>query len=344
MAAHELVHTAQQGVVESAVPTVSAPMGEVQMMPKVLQKIGGFFKNLFKSKEQRNLDKISSTTVPSRAGEQQSHHAFTPTQIANMQTSFGGSRSDKTIEEKIQPVTNPMNAEMGDYFDALGQSGFNFNRAGQGLQDFTPSQSSAARVHYNASTVAATKKLLSMFSNHLDTPEMQAMLGEVYKNEMQNPGKTPGEEGYSAMESRFLKNIMSKGLMPMGSQIRRAAQAGQQERLPFLQGVQGTSGYLETLWGKENLPDELQDLMTAYAPIREKMLNAGRNGVAWDPQTQDTLRQQYAATSAPPGFDPTTATGDEALAQHLRHYNTALQEGNDVKASIFRQMLPRHLR
>ena len=236
MAAHELVHTAQQGVVESAVPTVSAPMGEVQMMPKVFQKIGGFFKNLFKSKEQRNLDKISGTTVPSRAAEQQPQHAFTQEQMDNMQTSSSGSRSDSTIEAKIQPVTNPMGAEMGDYFDALGQSGFDFDRAGQGIQEFVPSRSGAAKVRYNSSTIAATKKLLSMFSGHLDAPEMQAMLSEVYKHEMQTPGKTPGVEGYSAMESRFLKNIMSKGLMPMGSQIKRANRAGQQEKLPFLYG------------------------------------------------------------------------------------------------------------
>ena len=344
VAAHELVHTAQQGVVESAVPTVSAPMGEVQMMPKVLQKIGGFFKNLFKSKEQRNLDKISGTTVPSRAAEQQPQHAFTQKQIDNMQTSSCGSCGDSTIEEKIQPVTNPMGAEMGDYFDALGQSGFDFDRAGQGIQEFVPSRSGAAKVRYNSSTIAATKKLLSMFSGHLDAPEMQAMLSEVYKHEMQNPGKTPGVEGYSAMESRFLKNIMSKGLMPMGSQIKRANRAGQQEKLPFLMGVQTTSGYLETMWGRDNLPEELKDLMAAYAPIREKMLNAARNGVASDPQTQDTLRRQYAATSAPTDFDPTTATSDEALAQNLRLYNRAVEQGDDFRASVFRQMLPRHLR
>ncbi|MGN0706446.1 MAG: DUF4157 domain-containing protein [Faecalibacterium sp.] len=41
VAAHELVHTVQQGVVPAAVPTVSAPVGEVQMMPKWLKKVGG---------------------------------------------------------------------------------------------------------------------------------------------------------------------------------------------------------------------------------------------------------------------------------------------------------------
>ena len=34
VAAHELVHTAQQGAVDSGMSTVSAPMGGVQMMPK----------------------------------------------------------------------------------------------------------------------------------------------------------------------------------------------------------------------------------------------------------------------------------------------------------------------
>src|SRR5699024_9715762 len=41
VAAHELVHTVQQGLVESSTPTVSAPAGEVQMMPKLFKKIGG---------------------------------------------------------------------------------------------------------------------------------------------------------------------------------------------------------------------------------------------------------------------------------------------------------------
>ena len=44
VAAHELVHTAQQGAVESGMSTVSAPMGGVQMMPKFLQKAGSLIK------------------------------------------------------------------------------------------------------------------------------------------------------------------------------------------------------------------------------------------------------------------------------------------------------------
>ena len=43
VAAHELVHTAQQGAVDSGAQTVSAPMGGVQMMPKWLKSIGRFF-------------------------------------------------------------------------------------------------------------------------------------------------------------------------------------------------------------------------------------------------------------------------------------------------------------
>ena len=40
VAAHELVHTAQQGQVESSAPTVSAPAGQVQMLPKRLKAFG----------------------------------------------------------------------------------------------------------------------------------------------------------------------------------------------------------------------------------------------------------------------------------------------------------------
>ncbi len=38
VAAHELVHTVQQGVVDSAVPTEAAPAGEVQMLPNWMKK------------------------------------------------------------------------------------------------------------------------------------------------------------------------------------------------------------------------------------------------------------------------------------------------------------------
>ncbi|MDR2572039.1 MAG: DUF4157 domain-containing protein [Oscillospiraceae bacterium] len=53
VAAHELVHTAQQGAVETSVPMVSAPAGGIQMMPK-------FLKNLFgkKSKEEKQHDRF----------------------------------------------------------------------------------------------------------------------------------------------------------------------------------------------------------------------------------------------------------------------------------------------
>lgn len=40
VAAHELVHTVQQGLVSSSTPTVNAPAGEVQMVPKWLSKVG----------------------------------------------------------------------------------------------------------------------------------------------------------------------------------------------------------------------------------------------------------------------------------------------------------------
>lgn len=58
VAAHELVHTVQQGLVESAAPTVSAPTGQVQMMPKWLSKIGNGIKRLFgKSPEQKEAER-----------------------------------------------------------------------------------------------------------------------------------------------------------------------------------------------------------------------------------------------------------------------------------------------
>ena len=57
VAAHELVHTVQQGQVESAAATVAAPAGQVQMMPK-------FLKRLFGRKEPT----ISEPTLVSQGG------------------------------------------------------------------------------------------------------------------------------------------------------------------------------------------------------------------------------------------------------------------------------------
>ena len=44
VAAHELVHTAQQGVVDSGMATQSMPAGTIQMMPKLLSKAGSAIK------------------------------------------------------------------------------------------------------------------------------------------------------------------------------------------------------------------------------------------------------------------------------------------------------------
>lgn len=284
VAAHELVHTAQQGVVDSSVSTVAAPMGGVQMMPKFLSAIGnGFkragrwFKGLFRSKEDKNLDKLGAASVPSRAGEQEAHLPFTQAQINNMENTSSGVRSDGTIEERIAPVTAPMKQEMGDYFSSLDNTGFDYEMAGADTQEY---RQNAVGVKYNKSTIAATKKLMEMFSSHVDQPEMQAMLRDVYGHEMQNPEKMGTmPHSHADMESRFIKNIMSKGLLPVGSQIRNAIQEGNDTKVDFLRKLQTNTAYLETMHGKmgnEDFPEELQELMAAYGPLREKLLAAGR--------------------------------------------------------------------
>ncbi|MGN0706447.1 MAG: DUF4157 domain-containing protein [Faecalibacterium sp.] len=59
VAAHELVHTVQQGVVPAAVPTVSAPVGEVQMMPKWMAKVyDSTFGSLGRSRKRAREDYI----------------------------------------------------------------------------------------------------------------------------------------------------------------------------------------------------------------------------------------------------------------------------------------------
>lgn len=282
VAAHELVHTTQQGVVDSGVSTVAAPAGGVQMMPKFFSKIGGFFKRLFRSKDQKNQDMLSETTVPSRAGEQEAHRAFTQDQIDNMENTANGVRSDKTIEERIDPVTAPMKAEMGDYFDSLDQQGFDYGRANQGVQEYKPSEEGLTKFKFNKSSVAATKKLLGMFGAHLDRPEMQAMLRDMYGHEMANPEKkTAAATTHEGMESRFIKNVMSKGLIPVGSQIRGAVASGNNAKVDFLRTMQTNTAYLESMndhMDNDDIPEEIRDLMGAYGPIRAKLLAAARGG------------------------------------------------------------------
>lgn len=279
VAAHELVHTTQQGVVDSGVSTVAAPAGGVQMMPKFFSKIGGFFKRLFRSKDQKNQDMIAETAVPSRAGEQEAHKEFTQKQIDKMENTDSGVRSDGTIEERIAPVTTPMKEEMGDYFDSLDRQGFDYGRANQGVQEYRP-EGSAANVKYNKGSVATTKKLLGMFDRHLDQPEMQGMLSDMYGHEMANPEKkTSAAKTHDEMESRFIKNVMSKGLIPVGSQIKGAVASGNQTKVDFLRTLQSNAAYLETMHGhqdNEDFPEELRDLMQSYGPIREKLLAAAR--------------------------------------------------------------------
>ena len=59
VAAHELVHTVQQGVVPAAVQTVAAPAGEVQMMPKWMAKMyDSTFGSLGRSRKRAREDYI----------------------------------------------------------------------------------------------------------------------------------------------------------------------------------------------------------------------------------------------------------------------------------------------
>lgn len=324
VAAHELVHTTQQGAVDSGVSTVAAPMGGVQMMPRFLSTIGNGLrqagrgllnfgrtggrmvsnashwvgnqaraagrwigdkarafgqgvKGLFRSKEDRNLDNLEAATVPSRAGEQQAHLPFTQAQIDNMENTLGGVRSDNTIEERIAPVTGAMRQEVGDYFDSLDNTGFDYGMASEGIQEY---RQGSVGVKYNKSTIAATKKLIGMLDSHADRPEMQAMLHDVYSHEMQNPEKMGTmPHSHADMESRFLKNIMSKGMLPVGGEIRKANAAGNDPKREFLQKLQSNTAYLETMYGHmgdENFPEELRDLAAAYGPLREKLLAGGR--------------------------------------------------------------------
>ena len=273
VAAHELVHTAQQGVVESAMPTVSAPAGGVQMMPKIFQKVGGFFKNLFKSKEQKNLDKIAATNVPSRAGEQQPHLPFTPTQVQNMLTDSGGIRTDNSLKPHISPVTGAIQNEMGDYFDALENSGFDFADANKGIQKFDAN--ATVHLRYNKGSVAATKKLLSMLSGHLDAPEMRELAQNI--NVMAQSVENHTEKLKLQAENRrqFVDSLAHEMKTPLTSILGFADMLRISRKIPEEKKAEYADIIFEEAKRLKNLSGKLMELsMTKHVDLDVAMVSA----------------------------------------------------------------------
>ena len=261
------------------------------------------------SKDSRNRAKLKRTSVPSRAAQQASHTAFTPAQIQKMESTFSGVRGDNTIERHIQPVTNPMRQELGDYIAALDRNRFNYQRGNKNINEW---RSGAVGVRYNADSISASQKILNMFSAHLDRPEMAGMLGEIYRHEMANPSKMEGRhaDDFDSMEGRYLKNILTKGLIPLGTHINAEHTSnGESQKFQFLRMLQTNTGNLETLYSRkdaEDFPAELKELMESYAPIREKLLAHGRNGLSLE--DRNTLRQQYSAPGKGPSSDTLSET------------------------------------
>lgn len=335
VAAHELVHTAQQGVVDSSVSTVAAPMGGVQMMPKFLSKIGNGIKQgarkvlnfgraggrmisdashwvgnkaqaagswlggkaraagswigdkarafgqgvkgLFRSKEDRNLETLNSIAVPSRAGEQQPHIPFTPEQIEMMKSNSRGIRGDNTVIPHLAPAARPLAEEFGDIVQGMDDSGFNYETANKNTKVWEVG-GMLGDVSYNKSNIAGTKKLMQSVDQHMDRPEMQAVMREVYANEMENTQR----QGLSndEKESMVIKDLLVRGIMPAGEIMNHMNKDLEEDddRNQFLRSLYKMAPKLEAMYEKRaDAPRELQELLENYAPMREKMLGIMRN-------------------------------------------------------------------
>lgn len=343
VAAHELVHTAQQGVVDSSVSTVAAPMGGVQMMPKFLSKIGNgikqagrgllnfgraggrmisdashwvgnkaqaagswlggkaraagswiggkakaagnWFKGLFRSKEDRNLDALDAVTVPSRAGEQQPHLPFSERTMDALHNGDGIRSGHATIKRELAPVMAPLADEVDSYFQSVSDSGFDFKAANEGAQEYNGGH---FKVAYNKTVSEATKHMLGMMEKHLDQPEMQGLMRDVYANQINNrkDDATGEERSKDKTESNIVNSFMTMGLMPTAKPWAKATTAvnngeeGAEDKAAFFNKLSRNAPYVEALYKRkddENMPPELLELVETYAPIREKILEIMRN-------------------------------------------------------------------
>ena len=228
----------------------------------------------------RMMGQIGATQVPSRAAEQLPHTPFTPEQIAKMDNTQSGVRGDSSIDASIASVTDPMRREMTDYFTGLEGNGFRYDQGAKGMDSFTMGH---LRLQHNDASSAVMRQLFGMLDTHLDRPEMQAMLHEAYPHEVANgPRKMEGAPSKPAdMDAKFAKDFLSKGLIPMGSEIRRAVAGGADEhRLNFLKALQSQVAYIDRTSDEDQatLPPDIQQTVSTYLALRNKMVRVGKDG------------------------------------------------------------------
>ena len=133
VAAHELVHTAQQGVVDSGMQTVSAPAGGVQMMPKWADIKRGFgnIGHAIAGGAKKAWGKVKSWFGGGRRAAESAAPAAEPRGAGMM--NLGGEYSSGEMTEKVHTLLPEMRAEVGkasENFDVADGNRFFFMRGG----------------------------------------------------------------------------------------------------------------------------------------------------------------------------------------------------------------------
>lgn len=322
IAAHELVHTVQQGQVSADSSTVSVQSGDVQMFPWSRKK-GGPQKAVARTALPDMSEYQSGAMVPNEEVMERLHSGFAMRQ-----------ENGSNYANMMGPVLDPLQQAKGDYIKALMSSGMNMSKAAD-LKEYRAN--ALGKTSYNADTVHATKGILSMMSEYMKQQNVKDSIAELtaaHDNNWESRLRNHGEITPEAKQSYMIKNFMCKGF---GTVPQKGLDSNDPEKSDFIyRGIMTNLGNAEGLYGRkddEDFPEELKDLMAAYAPVRQQFIDAmnpqaAQPAAAFTPgeKTSDKTigyrSDKIGAMAAQGGgnYDPTSSDPDQInLGLRLMH-------------------------
>lgn len=263
IAAHELVHTVQQGQVSADSSTVSVQSGDVQMFPWSRKK-GGPQKAVAKTALPDLSNRHAGAMAPNEEVLERLHSGFAMRQ-----------ENGSNYANMMGPVLNPLQEAKGEYINALMHSGMDMNKAAQ-LKEY---QSEAmGRTFYNADSIHAAKGIMSLVSEYMNQQNVKdsiAALTAAHDNNWEKRLGNHGEITPEAKQSYMIKNLMCKGF---GTFPQSGLDTQGEDRTNFVyRGIMTSLGNAEGLYGRkddEDFPEELQDLMNTYGSLRQQFIDA----------------------------------------------------------------------
>lgn len=315
IAAHELVHTVQQGAV-SGEGTMSTPAGEIQMWPW--------------SKKKGNAKVIASTPTPDvsnyKAGAMQTDEG-----VLDHFRNGGAMRglNSKAYNDMIDPILSPWQQMKKDYLSSLKKNGMDYSKAGQMS---TYHAEHLGNTNYNDDTIAATKGILSMMDEYMGQDEVQKSISTLAQAHNNNWDKrlatTKGGNTQENRDSYLIKQFLSKGFGNIPKNFVNGADPKNKDEFDFTyRGVMTNLGNLEGLRGKlddPDLPEQLKDLVAAYEPVRNRFMSAihpaeQTNGENTSAQTMAYRSDEVGKQAADPNvFYNSESTDNDQINLGLR--------------------------